>query len=129
MESCVVAKDMVELTFDGLKDFKGGLVQRMLGKALDRVAADMRNAADVSDWRKVQIEFRFRPTHDEGELSGVVMEIAVGDKVPHRITSGQLEVRRNGKGQLGLFFAIDSPDNPDQRTLGFPNDRESQAEG
>lgn len=113
-----------ELTFESLRVFKGGLVERMLAKSLNRVAQDLRTAADMPDRREVIIKFGFRPTHDEGELSEVVMEIEIGDKCPKRVTSGRIKVKNNRSGQKAMFFNEDAPDSPNQHSF-LPADDES----
>jgi hypothetical protein len=116
----------LELSFESLRDFKGGLVERMLAKSLNRVAQDLRTAADVPDRRTVTITFGFRPTHDDGELSDVLMEVSIGDKCPTRVTSGRLRVKTNGKGQKALYFNEDAPDSPDQHSLFEDGEREQR---
>jgi hypothetical protein len=119
-------QNMTELTFEGLEDFKGGLVQRMLEKTLGTIANDLRAAPELPDARKATLEFSFKPICDEGDLTGVIIEFGCGFKTPKRVTSGHFEVLKNDQGKFGFFFNSDSPDNPAQQGLGFKDDDEER---
>lgn len=107
-----------ELTFDTLQnELKGGLVGRMLAGAMNRVAQDLVNAPDNPDARKVTLEITAKPIMEDGELGDAAIEFSVGHKIPKRVTSARMVVKRNDQGVQQFFFAVDSPDNPDQKPL------------
>lgn len=108
---------MLQLSLSNLAELKGGLVERMLQSALNRIAMDLRSAPDIQEWRKVTLEIRAKPTVEDGELGDVIVEFAVAPKVPVRITSSRMQVKSSTNGAKQLFFSIDSPDNPTQKTI------------
>jgi hypothetical protein len=108
---------MMEFDLSALLDFKGGLVDRMVRAQTNRVAIDLETAPDIPDWRKVVITMRFKPVIEEGELSDVTTEIEVSGKIPARMTSARMIVRKNKQGAKQLYFELDAPDNPDQLSL------------
>ena len=105
---------LIELSVKSLADLKGGLVDRMLAAALNKVAIDLRAAPDVPEFRKVQLEIRCKPIVDDGELSDVIVEFAVGSKLPPRVTSSRMSVRSAANGAKQLFFAVDDPEESDR---------------
>lgn len=110
----------LELTLASLGEAKGGLIDRMFRHAQNRIAMDLRAAPDIPDKRKLVISLLYKPTVEDGELGDVVLEIDVGHKVPHRVTSLLCTVKSTENGSKQLFFNMDSPDNPHQHTL-LPN--------
>ena len=108
---------MLQLTLENLAELKGGLIERMLSSALNRVAQDLRTAPEIADWRKVVLEIRARPTIEDGELGDVIVEFAVSPKVPARVTSSRMQVKSATNGAKQLFFSVDAPDNPAQKTI------------
>lgn len=116
-----MAIELRELSLETLAEMKGGLIDRMLCQALNRMAMDLRAAPDIPDWRKVTLTIRAKPTMEDGELSDVITEFEVGGKVPPRITSARMEVKSSMNGAKQLFFNVDAPDNPQQHTL-LPKD-------
>jgi hypothetical protein len=107
----------LQLTLENLAELKGGIVERMLANALNRIAMDLRSAPDIPDWRRVTLEIRAKPTIEDGELSDVIVEFSVYPKCPARVTSARMEVASATNGAKQLFFAIDAPDNPAQKTI------------
>jgi hypothetical protein len=100
-----------------MAELKGGLVDRMVKQALNRMAMDLRAAPDIPDWRKTTLTIRAKPTIEDGELGDVVVEFEVTGKVPARVTSARMDVRSTTNGSKQLFFNIDEPDSPAQHTL------------
>ena len=121
-----MAINLQELSLQSLCELKGGIVDRMMRKALNRMAMDLREAPDIGEWRKVALLIRAKPTIEDGELSDVVVEFEVSGKVPARVTSARAEVKTASNGAKQLFFAVDSPDNPHQHTL-IGEEREVQS--
>jgi hypothetical protein len=113
--------EQLELTLGSLGEAKGGLIDRMFRQAQNRIAMDLRAAPDIADKRKLVITLLYKPTVEDGELGDVVLEIDVGHKVPHRVTSLRCVVQSTTNGSKQLFFTMDSPDNPHQHTL-LPKD-------
>lgn len=108
---------MLELSLSNLAELKGGLVERMLKSALNRIALDLRAAPDIAEWRRVTLEIRAKPTIEDGDLGDVIVEFAVAPKVPTRVTSSRMQVRSATNGGKQLFFSVDAPDNPAQKTI------------
>ena len=108
-----------ELRLETLHEVKGGLVAAMLQKALNRIATDIENAPDITDWRKVTLEIRAKPILDQGELDGVAVEFVVNPKTPARVTSSQMQVRSTTNGARQLFFPEDWHEdaNPNQTMI------------
>lgn len=100
-----------------LSEIKGGLLNRMVQAATNRIAQDLQAAPDIADWRTVKIEIRAKPIMEDGELADVIVEFAVGQKAPARITSSRMTVKQNHARQTQLHFQEDAPDNPAQGTL------------
>jgi hypothetical protein len=120
-------RDVLELKQLGLvslASLKGGLIDRMLQQALNRMAMDLRAAPDIAEWRKVTLTIRAKPTIEDGELGDVITEFEVNGKVPPRITSARMEVKSAANGAKQLFFNLDAPDQPDQQTLFTSEERE-----
>lgn len=108
---------MLQLSLANLAELKGGLVERMLQSALNRMAIDLRSAPDIAEWRKVILEIRAKPTIEDGELGDVIVEFGVAPKVPTRVTSARMAVKSATNGAKQLFFSVDAPDNPKQTTI------------
>jgi len=108
---------LMEFDLAALLDFKGGLVDRMVKAQTNRVAVDLETAPDIPDARKVVITMRFKPVIEEGELSDVTTEIEVSGRMPARVTSARMIVRKNRVGAKQMFFELDAPDNPDQLSV------------
>ena len=108
---------MLQLSLENLAELKGGMIERMLAAALNRVAMDLKAAPEIIEWRKVVLEIRAKPTIEDGELGDVIVEFAVSPKVPARITSARMAVQATTNGAKQLFFSVDAPDNPAQKTL------------
>jgi hypothetical protein len=104
-------------SIESLAEFKGGLVARMLRAQTNRVALDLETAPDIGDWRKVVMTLRFKPVMEDGELADVITEVEVAGKMPARVTSARMRVRKDRTGAKQLFFEMDAPDNPDQISL------------
>lgn len=119
---------MMEFDLGSLLEFKGGLVDRMLRAQTNRVAIDLETAPDIPDWRKVVVTMRFKPVIEEGELADVITEIEVSGRVPARVTSARMVVRRGKSGAKQMWFELDAPDNPDQMSI-FDNDPQRIEEG
>ena len=119
---------MMEFDLAALLDFKGGLVDRMVKAQTNRVSIDLETAPDIPDWRKVVVTMRFKPVIEEGELADVITEIEVSGKIPARVTSARMVVRRGKSGAKQLFFELDAPDNPDQLSI-FDNSPQRIEEG
>ena len=116
--------EMRELTLETLGEIKGGIVARMFAQAMNRLAADLRAAPELPDWRKVVITIRAKPTLEDGNLGDVITEFEVSGKVPARVTSARMEVKGATNGAKQLFFNMDSPDVPEQHTM-FPNSKKA----
>lgn len=108
---------LIEMSLKTMAEIKGGIVERMMLAALNRVALDLRAAADIAEWRKVTLEIRAKPIMEDGELADVIVEFAVGQKIPSRVTSSRMVVRSTTNGSKQLFFQQDAPDNPAQGSL------------
>jgi hypothetical protein len=113
---------LVQLSLENLKQLKGGLAERMLNAALNRISLDLLNAPDIAEARKVTLEILAKPIIEDGELGDVIVEFAIGQKVPKRVTSARMVVRSATNGAKQLYFAVDSPDNPHQMTLPLDGD-------
>lgn len=116
---------LVQLSLETLPQVKGGLVAAMLAKALTRMAVDIEQAPDIAEWRQVSLEIRAKPKCENGELDDVAFEFVVKGKVPSRVTSSRMVVRNSPQRERQFLFAIDSEDNPFQKTLadiGSDND-------
>jgi hypothetical protein len=100
-----------------LAEFKGGLINRMVAAQLNRVALDLETAPDIPEWRKVSVTMRAKPVIEDGELADVVWECEVSGKLPARVTSARMRVKKAGTGAKQLAFEMDAPDNPDQVSL------------
>lgn len=109
--------EQLELTLASLGQAKGGLIDRMFRQAQNRIAMDLRAAPDIPDKRKLVITLLYKPTVEDGDLGDVVLEIDVGHKVPHRVTSLRCIVRSTENGSKQLFFTMDAPNDPHQHTL------------
>ena len=114
----------LQVDLRSLAELKGGLVDRMFQAAMNRLAIDLRSAPDIPEWRKVTVEFRAKPTIEDGELSDVITEVVVHGKCPPRVTSARMEVLSAPNGAKQLYFNVDSPDSPDQHTLLPVEERE-----
>lgn len=113
-----------KLSFSGLAEAKGGIIERMLAAALTRACDDLVSAPDLPTARKVALVIHAKPVLLEGELDDVILEFEVGGTVPKRVTSMRVRVERDrgGHGQRHFFFNVDAPDSPDQMSLGLSGD-------
>ena len=114
-----------QLSLEHLRVLKGGLVERMLAAALNRISLDLLAAPEIKECRKVVLEIMATPVIEDGELSDVIVDFGIGQKVPKRVTSARMVVRSAANGAKQLFFSVDSPDNPHQMTLPL----DGQADG
>lgn len=117
---------MIKLSLENLAKVRGGLVAIMVEKALLRMAEDLERAPDIAEWRTVTLEIAAKPLMENRELSDVDVEFRVKGKVPTRVASSRMAVRRGpnaGDGRT-LMFAEDSDDDPNQLTF---SDLPSQA--
>ena len=108
---------LTQLTLENLSQLKGGMIERMLAHALNRISMDLQAAPELRETRRVVLEIMATPICEEGELSDVVVDFAVGSKMPKRITSARMVVRSSTNGSKQLFFALDAPDNPAQMSF------------
>lgn len=107
--------EIVQLTLASLNVLDHGVVAKAFQKHLDRLVKDMQDRPADKTKRKLTIEFTFAPVMDEDrELESVRSEVEFKSKVPvMRSREMSFGVKRTGQ----LYFAPDSPDNPDQRSL------------
>ena len=112
-----MALTLAKLSFAALDELKGGLIQRMGDKALERVAQDLLSAPDIEEWRSVKVELRFKPTMEDGQLGDVAFEFTCDSKLPKRVTSATMQVKTDAQGRKGFFHNVDSPDEPRQMSL------------
>lgn len=121
---------METLSLENLKDVKGGLVALMLDKALTRMSDDLEAAPDIGEWRTVTLEIRAKPFMENMQLDRVGTEFLVKGKVPARVTSAIMHVRKDHRGINRMLFNPESLDNPDQLTLtdlpGVMDDAEAE---
>lgn len=106
-----------QLSLANLSQVKGGLIEAMLAKALNRIATDIETAPDIEDWRKVTLEIRAKPVLDRGMLDDVAVEFVVKPTTPARVTSTRMQVRSGEDGVRQLYFQLDAPDNPRQASV------------
>lgn len=112
------------ITFAGLADVRGGMLQRMLSAAVFAVGADLDAAPDIKTARVITITIKCKPmgVDDRGELGGVAAGVSIKTTTPAREAALALEVReyRDEKGRIrgrGLAYNPESPDRPAQRGL------------
>jgi len=115
---------LTPLNLETLVDVKGGMVNAMLAKALQRMADDIVSAPDINEWREVSLCIRAKPKCEQMELSHVETEFVVKGKVPSRVTSATMVVRSTQNGARQLMFNIDAQDNPSQMSLINEEDEE-----
>lgn len=117
-----MAHELVSLSLENLKEVRGGLVEAMFNKAMQRMAQDIEAAPELSEFRKVVIEVRAKPVCELGELIRVDTEFAVLGKVPTRVATAVTVLRSNTNGASQLMFNLDAQDEPNQHTLPFDDD-------
>ena len=108
---------LIQLSLKNIGQLKGGIVERMLAQQLNRVAMDLIAAPDIAEVRVVNLAIKCKPVIEEGELSDVIVEFAVGTKLPSRVTSARMQARSAANGAKQLFFAVDAPDSPNQTSF------------
>lgn len=108
---------LLKLDLESLKEVKGGLVSIMVQRALSRLADDLESAPDIGEWRTVTLEIAAKPLMENGQLADVDVEFRVKGKVPTRVTSSRMVVRKEIGGPRQLMFAQDSEDSPSQTTF------------
>ena len=114
----------LQMNLENLPEIKGGMVDLMLRRALQRMALDIASAPDLTDWRSVTLKIKAKPVLEQLELSHVVVEFEVGMRQPTRVTSANMLVAQDEGGQHQLYFALDSEENPNQQTIHDVLDQE-----
>lgn len=112
-----MAVQMEVLTLESIAEVRGGLVNVMVAKALQRMAQDLEAAPDIPEWRSVVLEIRAKPHLENMELDHVSVEFVVKGKVPSRACTSVMLVRSQTNGSRQLMFNVDSADNPHQQPL------------
>lgn len=108
---------VVPLSCETLATIRGGLVAKMMEKALGRMAEDLENAPDIGEWRTVSLEIAAKPIMEQGQLADVDVEFRVKGKVPTRSTCARMSVRKPAGQMRQLVFSQDAEENPAQLTL------------
>lgn len=118
-----------EFSITKIGEQEGGVVALMIDKALGRAIEDIFRAPDIKDARKVNVEIALVPRIENEQVKDVICEYRVKGKVPDRIASSRMMMRRNDSGQLALFYSVEAPDNPAQHTFGFKQQQQEPANG
>ena len=116
----------VEFDLKSLLKIEGGKLGEAIKQDLAKLVADMNDRPGLPDARKLMIELSFKPRVDNSGVSGgvvcdgAVMRFKLKTVVPHR-ESANISL---GMDETGLTVNVESPDNVDQHTMEFGDEKD-----
>jgi hypothetical protein len=112
-----MADDLKLLTLRSLADVGDGDLEKDFEATLAALVKDCLSRPSIKKVRELKVQIQVTPVlNQDGTCDDVEVDVQVGSKAPAKIVP---TIRARATVHGGLKWSPSSPDNPDQKTIGF----------